>query len=225
MANYKRSNFTAKLIVLSSIIVSPLIIGHGGWTPANHPASKTGQGSDKILEKGDEFDPPVSITLIKSKIGVIERDKKIDASDDWVQGLVVRLRNDSDKPVTHVAVELRFRRPPNGAKDYDFVSTIEYGPGLFDSPHTASPDSPAPILPGETAEVTLSNADYESIKSALDELRYPKGIKRVGIGIKEVIFNDGTAWIAGVIFRRDPNNPNRWVPEKKSRQGRGEQAP
>lgn len=215
MSSYKLLPFKMKLVVLSAALVSLLVIGFSTGAYTDPPANMISQGGGKVLEKGDEFDPPVKVTLVKSKIGDIEPGETIDAPDDWLKGLTIRVRNDSGKSITHVAVELRFRRPPAQAKNYDFVSTLEYGPNPFDQPRPDSAKSPAPILPGQTTEMTLSDAEYESIRSSLDELRYPKSVKKVRVKVRAVGFSDGTAWVEGVIFSPDPDNPGRWIPAKK----------
>lgn len=178
--------------------------------------SSGSQNADKILEKGKDYNPPVKITLVKSKIGVIETDKKISASDDWLRGLTISVRNDSDKVVTGLVIYIQFRRPTNQAKELDLVAPISYGRDPLASPEETSATTAEPILPGQTKDIALSDQAYDSLRSILDNLNYPASIKSVRLEVKIIGLQDGTYWSNGTIFRRDPNNPGKWIREKQA---------
>lgn len=178
--------------------------------------SRNNQSADKILEKGKDYDPPVKITLVKSKIGVIETDKKISASDDWLKGLTIRVQNESEKVVSGLVIFIQFRRPANQAKELDLVAPIPYGRDPLASPEEAPATTDEPILPGQTKDIALSDQAYDSLRSILDNLNYPANIKSVKLTVKIIGFQDGTSWSNGKIFRRDPNNPGKWIRENKS---------
>ena len=183
---------------------------------ANSIHSSGSQVADKILEKGKDYDPPVKIRLVKSKIGVIETDKKISASDDWLKGLTIRVRNESDKIVTGLVISIQFRRPANQAKELDLVAPIPYGRDPLASPEEAATATAEPILPGQTKDIALSDQAYDSLRSILDNLNYPASIRSVKLEVKIIGFQDGTYWSNGAIFRRDPNNPGKWIREKQA---------
>lgn len=58
------------------------------------------QDTGKILEKKEDFNPPVKITRTKSKIGNIEPSKSIAANEDWFKGLTLTACNNSTQIVT-----------------------------------------------------------------------------------------------------------------------------
>lgn len=182
----------------------------------NVTQSSSSQSADKILERGKDYDPPVKIILVKSKIGVIETDKKISASDDWLKGLTIRVRNESDEIVTGLVIFLQFRRPANQAKELDLVAPIPYGRDPLASPEETPAATAEPILPGQTTDIALSNQAYDSLRSILDNLNYPVSIRSVKLVVKIIGFQDGTYWSNGTIFRRDPNNPGKWIREKQA---------
>jgi hypothetical protein len=172
------------------------------------------QERDKIIEKGDDFNPLVKVALVKTRIGVIELDKKITIDDeDWFKELTIRVHNISDKPVTFVSVELRFRRPQYQSKEPDLLVPLVYGINPFDPPAKNLSPPPSPILPKETANITLADTNYNSIRTMLSELNYPPNINAIKVGIRSVGFADGTTWVSGRIFKRDPNDPEKWTPE------------
>lgn len=177
--------------------------------------SGTAQEEDKVVEKRDDFNPPVKIKLVKSRIGTIETDKKIDTADnEWLRRLTIRVRNLSDKTVTHVLVRLQFIRPKDQAQERDLIIPLEYGPSPLRS---SQQDVPAePILPGKTADITLSDSEYDSLLPLLYELNYPVTIKRVRVFIGAIGFSDSTIWQGGRIFKRDANDPQKWIPLDKS---------
>ncbi|HEY0100294.1 MAG TPA: hypothetical protein VGB76_15195 [Pyrinomonadaceae bacterium] len=78
-------------------------------------------------------------------------------------------------------------------------------PGEIATPH---PDQP-PIPPGETVDMVLK--DYEGIRDFLNNTHYPASINRLEISVGDVVFDDGTKWSGGGIFRRDPDKPGGWI--------------
>ncbi len=73
------------------------------------------QDAGLILEKKEDFNPPVKITRTASKIGIIEPGKKIAANKDWFKGLTLAVCNRSTQVVTHIEAHIRFPRPVNYA--------------------------------------------------------------------------------------------------------------
>lgn len=209
-------------VVVSVLVAFILSFGLSKWTQVSHSGDGA-QKPDKILEKGDDFDPPVKITLVKSKIGVIETDKEIAADDDWLKGLTIRVRNLSDKIVTNVSIELQFRRPPNQAQELDLIAPLDYGPNPYYSPQKDSTSPPAPILPEQTQDIFLPDAQYDSLRSLLNERKYPADIKAVRIRVRSIAFSDGTVWTSGRIFKRDPNKPDDWIPLDQAQGAVGKQ--
>jgi hypothetical protein len=210
MSTHKLLFLRITLFTVSSVLVFfALASGLTIWTPAGHSSNRASQKPERIIEKGDDFNPPVKITLVRSKIGVIETNREIAADDDWLKGLTIRVRNRSDKTVTHVSVELRFRRPPDQAQELDMTAPIEYGPNPFRPPPKDSA-SPPPIPPGQTRDITLTDPQYDSLRTLLNELKYPASIKAVRIRIRSIGFSDGTTWTSGRMFKRDPNHHSTW---------------
>lgn len=66
------------------------------------------------------------------------------------------------------------------------------------------------MRPGETFDIKLSKSDYDLNKIRLKQLGYPASIKDIKFNVEEIYFKDGTAWIAGDTFERDPNAPEQY---------------
>ncbi|MGI8640772.1 MAG: hypothetical protein ACR2MG_12610 [Pyrinomonadaceae bacterium] len=205
-----RRNFLVFLIcsIVLTLSVAPIFYLHS-------QSSKIKQDGGKILKKGNGFDPPMTITLVKSKLGVIETDKNFVANEDWLKGLVISVLNNSEKPITHVSISIRFPRP-KGDDRLDFVSPINYGETPFASKNGEFPINTAnPILPRESIELKLTNEDYLDIQSQLKELGYSSEINETKIYITTIGFDDGTVWMGDQIYKLDKNNPGKLIPLKK----------
>lgn len=111
---------------------------------------------DRILEDLKTFNPPVDITLVKLRVGVIEANKKFSADEDWFKGLTISVRNKSEKPITYVMLHLYFPRPKGQESERDLGFTLQYGVNpIWMRQKGLSIPPAAPILAGETVELTL----------------------------------------------------------------------
>jgi hypothetical protein len=210
MSKYNTSFSRARFFTINSMFALLLLAGLSTWTQLSHSSNGTGQKPDKMIERGNDFDAPVKLTLVKSYSGEIETDKKIFAGDDWLKGLTVRVLNTSGKPVTHVTVELHFRRPKEQAHELDVVHALRYGLDPFFPSDDAPINSTEPILPGQSVDVVLPDDEHDAVRSILSQHKYP-GIKEVKLVVRVVGFSDGTAWTSGAYFKRDTHDPNKWI--------------
>lgn len=137
---------------------------------------------------------------------------KLPADDDWVRGLTVTVRNDSKKPITHISLRLRFPRPRDQQHATDFVESLDYGESPIPFEDGRVPYNPAAAVPpGESAELRLSDEDFAAVRTALDEAKYPGGIKRVRISVGLLGFADETVWMGGKLYRLDKESPGKLV--------------
>jgi hypothetical protein len=168
---------------------------------------------DRVIVKKSDFDPPVKIVVMKTRKGEIESGKPYHDNDDWLQGLTVRLENNSGKNLTYISVEVFLRRPDNQAHEVPGVWTLEYGENPFR--HTTGEPIPPrvkPIEDGESFEITLSDHDFDRLKTFLRDTNYPE-LKRIEVRVSVIGFSDGTAW-TGRMMRRDAGSPFGWSPIK-----------
>ena len=173
---------------------------------------RAGQEPDKVVEKLEFANAPVTVAAVKVKKGLVEAGKKFSDDEDWLKYLTVRVKNISGKRVNYVSVLVVFTRPKNqdDSKEAPFGDSLRYGNSTFSNPPSAG-RAPA-ILPSETVYLTWDEHSYEVNLSVLQRLKYPKSLKKVEIYVEEVGFEDGTVWSGGLFFRRDPNNPKKLIP-------------
>jgi hypothetical protein len=110
-------------------------------------------------------------------------------------------------------MELLFRRTNDQEQGLPAGWTFNYGPDPFryESAELMPASQVAPILPGRTVAMVLSDREYDEITSALKDVRFPQS-KRLELSVTKIGFEDGTAWNVGRTYRRDPNGYRGWSP-------------
>jgi hypothetical protein len=61
----------------------------------------------------------------------------------------------------------------------------------------------------------LALSDYDGTRSFLAERGYPPTIVALEIVLDDIIFDDGTKYNGGELYRRDPNDPAKWWPVRE----------
>jgi hypothetical protein len=70
---------------IASVFIAALLLAASPKAYLQNQHSETGRSEDKVVEKGGNFKPPVEITRIKSKAGVIKPGIKFSSDEDWLQ--------------------------------------------------------------------------------------------------------------------------------------------
>jgi hypothetical protein len=169
-----------------------------------------GQVKEREIKKLNWPKEPVKIGKLKAKGATVILGEKFRADDDWVKELTISIKNISEKTITYLEIELSFPRDKGAPEETDAHDRIIYGqyPALPGETATAHPDQP-PIRPGNTVDVVLR--DYEGIRKFLNETHYPVSINRLEVSVGDLVFDNGTKWSGGGLFRRDPDNPGGWI--------------
>lgn len=173
----------------------------------------TAQTPERVIKKRSWRKEPVKVSKIKIKgIPVDVGRKFLDGDDSWFRSLDLDVTNASDKPIIFISFSLVLARPEkygttNPLAGSPYASNLTYGRDPLSTADATSLGQPILIAPGSSVKLTLSNADYERISDSLKELKYPAGVKEVWLILGRVVFNDGTMWNAGNLFRHDPNSP------------------
>lgn len=150
------------------------------------------QNIDRKLEKKEDLKPPIRITLIRSRIGVIDTDKAFSADEDWLKGLKVKLQNCGTEPVTYIELRLRIPRTNEQKEkgEVDLLFHLHYGT----DPFVVSNGSVQAIAKDEEVELELSDDTYHVLRSSP---RFPAKLNKIEISVSMLKFIDGTFWIAG----------------------------
>jgi hypothetical protein len=142
-----------------------------------------------------------SLALPKAGSAIQEN---LDAGDDWMKGLAITLKNTSDKNIVYAMVMLHF--PETDSAGQPMGSPMVFGRAPKDSNDR---NYKAVLKPGEEAEITLTDAEYESLQSFLRGMAFSR-VSSVELLLDAVVFDDDTLWSQGMQMRRDANNPKQW---------------
>lgn len=202
----QRRKIITALVIANTCLLTIYV---GGWSYSKSRILRP-QDNKKVVEK--HFAPnnePIEIIEPKIKAKAVKLGEAFEDGSDWLKHNTFKVKNRSNKPITFLQIDLDFpetkatgsimrhslfigRRP-------DFKSTLN-NPPLY-------------LKPSEALEISLE-PEYSAIKRLI-ELRQPpvENINKLVIRTSEVMFEDGTLYFGGSIFKRnpDPNSPHKWV--------------
>jgi hypothetical protein len=135
--------------------------------------------------------------------------KDFDGYDDWMRGLAITFKNTSNKNIVYVRVFLLF--PETEAAGPGMGFPLQFG-RFPKKPSIGSYDNL--LKPGEEMEIILTDDEHNRLQSFLKSGSFNK-VNRLRLFLESVIFEDDIMWFGGDLMRRDPDNPNRWLPIDK----------
>lgn len=192
--------------LLTGVLV---LVSIGAWPSV----SGITQSQDRTVTKfrNGKLPMPLEIKAVKTKRGKGKIGEAISDDDDWFDGLTVTLENTSGKTIIYIRGGFLFFKPQErGVAEPPWYDTFNYGrhPGVPGTVHLTA--LPLSVKTGETLDITLSNSDYVSIKQRLEQFGHPASVKDIKFNVEEIYYDDGTAWIVGDNYERDPNNPEKY---------------
>jgi hypothetical protein len=185
------------LLILANINLGAVYVS--GWTPGPQNNKKTIVSPPSIVKE------PVAIS-IKQRGQHVEANQEFDGDADWLKDVTLKLTNVSDKTITYIAIHLIFPETATAEKSSTGLHQIELGV----HPDVPSNRSPIALRPGDSMEVTLGN-EYGDIKKLVEKRVSIDKINKVTVRPQTALFNDGTMFFAGMLYRRDPNKPGKWI--------------
>lgn len=192
------------------LVVVILVITNYRSAAQRSSSSNIKEFQDRTIVIKTDFKPPVRILEVKTKKGAIESNKSYPDSENWLEGLTVRLNNTSGKDVTYIDIEVLLRRPSDSAQLPPGVWQLAYGedPFLYETGESLPPIKVKPIKHGETFEVTLNDHDFAQMNKFLEDIGYSV-LNGIELRVNVIGFSDGTVW-AHRMMRRDPASPFGW---------------
>lgn len=162
---------------------------------------------NRIINRLSRADEPVAIVSVKVKGKPEDFGKAFAGRNNWLGGLTFVIKNTSAKSVSWARVALSFTKPEPGGELSDFMT---YGIGRWDIDKIRG--GGPPLKPGETAEVSYSWEQYQSVREILDGMGYPPSITKIKVSVDQVIFADQPElmWIDGKM--NEFHSPTGWRP-------------
>jgi hypothetical protein len=173
------------------------------WVPTSGHLQEPEKGFEKLTNYRNE---PLKITSMKAANRKVRFGEKITGEDDWLKSAELTIKNVSGKDIVFVEVDLNFPETKTSGDEMSF-------PLRFGSPPGLPTGSPAMILRiDDEATLGLQGKRYEELVRFVEHRHSISTIGKVVVDVQLVIFADGTAWSRGTFRRRDPNNPNSYIP-------------
>jgi hypothetical protein len=167
-----------------------------------------GQPEKKVISHSKWKTEPVKFVKVKAAGKAVGFKEEFDSDDEWMRGLVVTLKNTSNRNIAYINLYLQFPETGTGGPEgYIMSFKLEYGK----YPHSPSNGNYDKLLrPDEEAELALPDTDYNELRSFLQSRSFYK-VNALHIHLDSVIYDDDTMWSGNALFRRDPSNPNSWI--------------
>jgi hypothetical protein len=192
-------------------LVSVAVLGLPFVTFAQQPQSK----KKSIIRRVSYFKYPVELSFelngqsLKSTETVagpyLTYDFEADA--DWLNHLTIKIKNTSGKTITWMLVNLLF---PDVTKD-GAVALHQFFLGVDPDAPFARPE--LRVAPNETFEIPLSTK-YEDLRRLVNVIGSGMAIENVSkveVEFHAALFDDGKRFQTGLWYRRDPNDPHKWI--------------
>jgi hypothetical protein len=213
-----RDGDTTRSATIASIAAGGSIANPGlvetypsGWTSPLVQSHKK-----SIIRRISYFKYPVEMSFeldgqpLKSTQTVAgsERTNDFEADADWLNHLTIRIKNTSGKTITWMLVNLLF---PEVTRDGS-VAMHQIFLGV-------DPDAPFPrpelrLAPNETFAIPLS-AKYDEIRHLVEVIgsgMHIENVSKVEVEFHAALFEDETRFQTGLMYRRDPKDPHKWIP-------------
>lgn len=198
----RRAVYTLIYIGLASVMI-------WSWSSRLKAGGVSGQNQDteKSLTKIESYDnEPLKIVGVKAANKSVRLGEKFDGADDWMRNANIRVKNVSDKTIIYIEIDLNFPETKASGNEMSYRLKLGHRPAA----HNMDPS--LELRTGEEAVLSLDGERYEQLVRFLEQRHPISGIRKGIVRIGFVIFVDGTAWSGGMFHRRDPNNPNRYIP-------------
>lgn len=171
---------------------------------------------ERVVEKVWRRPTPFKVKNIKTKKGEFLLGQKLIDEDDWFNGLSVVLENISNKPVIYIGAGFLFPgQNRETGKSLPLYKSLTYGHHPTAPGQSLTNSQPLVLKPGESFTITLTNADYEEIKTNLKRLEYSQSVKSIKFYLMEVYFSDGTGWAGGSRLDRYPEEQRSNIREQQ----------
>jgi hypothetical protein len=202
-----QKKITLALVVANLCVLSLYV---SGWS-SGKSRTPGAQRNERVVVKKDVIkNEPVEIADIRTQSKTVRVGEAFEAGEEWLKNIDFKLTNRWDKAITYVVLNVDF------PETKETGSMMMYSLYLGQQPDVKSTltNTPLRLEPAESINVSLA-AEYERIKKFIESRQSPVGnIHEISVWLDQVMFEDGTVYAAGSIFKRnpDPHSPQKWVP-------------
>jgi len=152
---------------------------------------------------------PVKVTEgVRAEEGI--RTQEFEGDPDWLKDLTLKLRNTSGKTITYVVLNLHF---PEVTKNNSMALDQIF---LGVDPDRKFRRAEVRLAPNETIEIPLASRSDEikTLVRVVGDLS-AENITKLWLEMHAALFDDGTLFEAGTLYKRNPDDPLKWIPIDK----------
>ena len=158
------------------------------------------QTQGRVLAREELPFEPIEIVNVIVKDSTVSFGTALTEDSDWLQGLTLRIKNISGKPISYRGIQLCVNPPESG----NLPKVTEFSAGSLP---ILNNDLLTPartlVAPNNYIDIKFDDSAYKKYKTELQ-------VSKVFIRVGKIFFTDDTLWSQGMLHRRDPNKPNRW---------------
>lgn len=158
---------------------------------------------------GPLLSEPIEFVDLKVKGKSVKPGVPFEAEDDWLSGLTVTLKNISGRPIVGVKVDVEIPVFDTDLRRF-VLASLSYGRDLRPLKFYDKKFKSEPIEDGQSTTLVLTEGMYSGIQQTRADLGSLPDFERVRIYLLTVIYDDDTAWVDGLIVRRDADDSGRW---------------
>lgn len=198
------------LLVLAHVCLLSLHLS--GWSTSRAGAS---QGNKRLVAQKETLKDlpqkdPVEISDLQIKGKQIKVGEMFEEDGEWLRNLGFKLKNKGGKAITYVVLNFDF------PETQDTGNMMTYSLYLGQQPdyQITLANPPIHLKPNQSIDVSLA-PKYEELRRFIESRQPPMGrISKVTIWLDQAMFEDGTVYFAGSLYKRnpDPASPRKWVP-------------
>ena len=136
------------------------------------------------------------------------RTEEFDGDAHWLRDLTLKVKNKSEKTITYIVLDLTF--PQTATNDNRRVGLHQVFLGVDPERKFIRPE--IHLAPNESIDIPLT-ARHDDIKKLVESRLSIDNITEMEIRIHQVLFDDGTLFETGALYRRNPdqNDPRKWI--------------
>lgn len=150
---------------------------------------------------------PLEVLEIRVGGGEVLPGQSVSASEDWLEGVAVKVRNVSGLSITYAEYEIEAMA--SEAKGVSSLITLKYGRAPTGGPRESSTPG-AVVRPGECFELSVDGGVGGVPAASLYGARGRVSFDLARISLSLVVFEGDRGWRNGRVSRRDTVHPERW---------------
>lgn len=194
-------------LIIANVCVLTLYVS--GWSSGKIKTSALQNHEKSITKPFNRKNEPIELTDLKVRDKSINLNQAFNDEIDWLKNFSFKIKNKSNKAITYVQLDIDFpetKATGNIMMHQIFLGQREDFKFTLDNP-------PLYLQPNGSTDISLASR-HDAIKRFIETRKSPiENINKIVIRVGEVMFEDGTLYTGGGLFRRNPdsNSSEKWI--------------